>query len=58
MNDSFEWGRIDLGRKVVYCSLGSQAHLRSEVSHRFFKMLIEVFAEQKDLQLVLATGSK
>ena len=55
-DESFQWGRIDLGRKVVYCSLGSQAHLRFDVSHRFFKMLVEIFAKQREFQLVLATG--
>jgi UDP:flavonoid glycosyltransferase YjiC (YdhE family) len=34
-DDSFDWGGIEDNRKLIYCSLGSQAHLRLEASRLF-----------------------
>jgi MGT family glycosyltransferase len=54
----YSWDGFDLSRPIVYCSLGSQAHMRPKTSIRFFKQVIEAFALRPDWQLILALGAK
>lgn len=53
----FPWEQIDPGRRLLYCSVGSQSHLvdRDQIA-RFLAAVIEAAASLDGWQLVLATG--
>lgn len=53
---SFEPGRIDPTRPLIYCALGSQARLVEGISRRFFTVVLEAIRMRPEYQLVLATG--
>jgi zeaxanthin glucosyltransferase len=55
---AFSWDGFDLSRPIVYCSLGSQPHMRPKTSIRFFKQVIQAFALRPEWQLILALGAK
>ena len=45
-----------LSSKLIYCSLGSQAHLRPDISRRFFRMAIDEIGTRTDIELIVSTG--
>ncbi len=53
---AFPWHRLEAGRRLLYCSFGSQSHLISGAG-RFFRTLIEAVAPRQDWSLVLAAGA-
>lgn len=55
---SFPWGEIPAGRKLIYCSFGSQWRLESEVSLKFFRVLLEVIGKHPELFLILSMGQE
>jgi MGT family glycosyltransferase len=52
----FPWASIPSGMQLIYCSLGSNPHLEIEVTHRFFRVLIEAMVSCPDKYLILSTG--
>jgi UDP:flavonoid glycosyltransferase YjiC (YdhE family) len=51
----FDWGRIDLLKPLIYCSLGSQSHMYKQ-SRDFFAAIAKAMGFKPDRQLILATG--
>lgn len=53
----FPWDRIDSTKRLLYCSLGSQAYLGGQnVVSGFLKAVAEAMTDQPDWQLVMSTG--
>ena len=61
----FPWERIDEGKKLVYCALGSQSHWSHEGAdlaeklrniQKFLQAVINALSDRTDCQLVMATG--
>jgi len=53
----FPWERLDAGRRILYCSLGSQTYLGGkEKAAVFLRTVAAAAAQRPDWQLVLATG--
>jgi len=53
----FPWERLDAGRRILYCSLGSQTYLGGkEKAVAFLRAVAAGAARRPDWQLVLATG--
>ena len=52
---SFAWEKLQPGKPLVYCSFGSQCYRPLDVV-QFFKRLIQVFARNPQIQLVLSVG--
>jgi len=53
----FPWERLDAGRKILYCSLGSQAYLGGkDKAVAFLRAVASGAARRPDWQLVLSTG--
>ena len=53
---SFPWRELDPGRRLVYCSLGTQSHL-IKGSRRVLQHIIDGVSSEGDFQLVLASGA-
>lgn len=53
----FPFDQLDEDRRLIYCSLGSQAHLYSE-GKQFLQVVVDVMWEKQDCQMILATGPK
>jgi MGT family glycosyltransferase len=51
----FPLERLDPGKRLIYCTLGSQSHLYPR-SREFFQQVIAACAQRPGWQLVLATG--
>lgn len=51
----FPWHKLVDGKRLLYCSFGSQSHLISGVE-TFFRTLIEAIVPRQDWVLVLAAG--
>jgi MGT family glycosyltransferase len=53
----FPWERLDAGRRLLYCSVGSQSHLvgRDKIA-RFLGNVVEAASALDGWQLVLSTG--
>jgi UDP:flavonoid glycosyltransferase YjiC (YdhE family) len=63
----FQWGRIDEGKKLVYCSLGTQSlwsHEGSDLESKqhnirnFLQAVVSAMAARTDWQLVVSLGSQ
>jgi len=63
----FQWGRIDEGKKLLYCSLGTQSHWSHEGtnhdSHRrtlrnFLQAVVSAMAARTNWQLVMSLGTQ
>jgi MGT family glycosyltransferase len=52
---AFAWEFLDEGKKLVYCSLGTQCFDYANAPH-LLRMIIEAFASMPEHQLVLASG--
>jgi MGT family glycosyltransferase len=52
----FSWEAFDPTRPIVYCSLGTRPDLGGRLSQEFHKCVIETFARQQSLQLIMSTG--
>lgn len=54
---SFPWEKLDPGKKLLLCSMGSQSYIADpEALSRFFRAVAEMAATLPDWQLVLASG--
>ena len=51
----FDWSRMDESLPLVYCTLGSQAHLYPE-SREVLRAVVEALRSRPDLQLILSVG--
>ena len=57
-DDSFPWSRIEGGRPVVFCALGSLVATKAAPqASRFFQMFLDAIKERPTLQAVAAIGS-
>lgn len=57
--NDFPWKRLDPGKKLLLCSMGSQSYLVGpERLRRFYAAVAEVAAREWDWQLVLASGGQ
>lgn len=52
----FEWAGVDPVRPLIYCSLGSQSHLRKDVSRRFLQVVIDAAANHLEWQFIISIG--
>ncbi|NSL87222.1 glycosyltransferase family 1 protein [Chitinophaga sp. Mgbs1] len=52
----FDWSRIPADKPLVYCALGTLAHVYYPDYISFFRKLIAVFREQPDVSLLLSVG--
>ncbi len=53
--EEFNWDKFD-SRPIVYASLGSQSHLRPELSARCHQILIRAFSTMPEYKLILSVG--
>jgi len=53
--EPFEWERIDRSKRLIYCSLGSQAQMYSETK-RLFQIIIDAVSGLPEYQMIVATG--
>ena len=53
--EPFDWTRIDMSKRLIYCSLGSQAQLYPEAK-RLFQIIIEALSGLPQYQMIVATG--
>jgi len=58
VEEPFDWGQLDASRPLIYCSLGSQLDLKSEVSRRFIRTVIHAAAQRPDWQFVVSLGAR
>lgn len=57
--NDFPWKRLDPGKKLLLCSMGSQSYLVGrEKIRRLYTAVAEVAAREWDWQLVLASGGQ
>lgn len=57
-DDSFQWTRLEEGRPVVFCALGSLLTTKAAPQVlRFFQMFLDAIKERPTLQAVVAIGS-
>jgi UDP:flavonoid glycosyltransferase YjiC (YdhE family) len=63
----FSWDRVDEGKKLVYCSLGTQSHwshegtdhtLHQRTLKHFLQAVINAIAARADWQLVMSLGTQ
>lgn len=52
----FDWRVVDLEKRLIFCTLGSQSHRDAERSDRFFRAVLEAVAVLDDVFLVMAVG--
>jgi MGT family glycosyltransferase len=52
----FDWPVVDPYRKIVYCSLGTQAHVKRDLARHFFQTVVDFASKRVDLELILSTG--
>jgi UDP:flavonoid glycosyltransferase YjiC (YdhE family) len=52
---AFPWEKLEKGKPLIYCSLGSQSHLM-ENGKQFLQTMIDAMAELQSRQLVLTIG--
>lgn len=52
----FDWGKVGEGKKLLYCSLGSQSHL-IQGSKNFFQTVRDAISALPEWHLILAAGS-
>jgi UDP:flavonoid glycosyltransferase YjiC (YdhE family) len=52
-----DWGKVGEGKKLLYCSLGSQSHL-IQGSKNFFQTVIDAVSALPEWHLILAAGSQ
>jgi zeaxanthin glucosyltransferase len=55
-NTAFPWEMIDPKRPLLYCSLGTQARIKGDLSRCFFQLVIDSVVRRSDLELILSTG--
>ena len=53
--EPFDWKRIDTSKRLIYCSLGSQAQLYPEAKH-LFQTIIDALSGLPLYQMIVATG--
>jgi len=53
--EPFDWKRIDTSKRLIYCSLGSQAQLYPEAK-RLFQTIIDALSGLPLYQMIVATG--
>jgi UDP:flavonoid glycosyltransferase YjiC (YdhE family) len=62
----FPWGRVDEGKKLVYCSLGTQTHwshedtdheLNQRILRNFLQAVVSVMNARADWQLIMSLGA-
>ena len=53
----FPWDRLNPGKRLIYCSLGSQNHLVPSAT-LLFEKLLQAISPRRDLQLVIAVGNE
>jgi zeaxanthin glucosyltransferase len=56
--EPFCWGELRSDRPLIYCSLGSELDLKSEISRRFIRTVIDAVVPRPDWQLVISLGSR
>jgi len=53
----FPWERLDPGKRLLFCSMGSQSHISGKaIVERILRAALDAVAQRPDWQLVLATG--
>lgn len=56
--EPFDWTGISSAKPLVYCSLGSQNHMTSEISRRFLQLVIDSAATLPDKQFIVSIGKQ
>jgi MGT family glycosyltransferase len=54
--EPFPWDSIEPGRFLVYCSLGSQAALKPDLSRRFLQAVLGLAEKRPEWQLIVNAG--
>jgi UDP:flavonoid glycosyltransferase YjiC (YdhE family) len=56
--NSFPWEKLDAGKSLLYCSLGTQSHVYDrKAGKRFLQQVVDAVAARPGWQLVLSIGS-